>query len=185
MKLSRPILLTGMKHCGKTTIGKMLSEELSIPFEDLDDTAEELFFEESGERLSTREIFKKGKGIFQKYEYKAALRAVKNTEDNLIICSSGGGICENQEAVDILKKAFFIIYIEEDAEVLFSRIAGKGLPAFLSEKTPLEDFTRIFESRSCIYDKLADMKVIAKGRTAEEIFNEIVKRLLEENHARQ
>ncbi len=163
----------------------MLSETLSIPFEDLDDTAEEIFFEGSGERLSTREIFKKGKGIFQKYEYKAALRAVKNTEDNLIICSSGGGICENQEAVDILKKAFFIIYIEEDAEVLFSRIAGKGLPAFLSEKTPLEDFTRIFESRSCIYDKLADMKVIAKGRTAEEIFNEIVKRLLEENHARQ
>ena len=171
-----------MKHCGKSTIGRMLSERLGLPFSDLDDLAESFFFTETGERLSSREIFRKGRDVFQKYEYKASLGAVDSAKHGRIICAAGGGICENKRALDAVASAFITVYIAEEAEVLYSRIIRGGIPAFLSSSDPFEDFKRLFKTRTAIYDKIADIKVVSAGRTAEEIFEETAV-LLEEANA--
>ena len=59
-------ILTGIKHCGKSTQGKILSENLNIPFYDTDDVIEEM----TG--LTARQIFsEKGEGAFKNAEAEA------------------------------------------------------------------------------------------------------------------
>ncbi len=181
--MKKSLLLTGMKHCGKSTLGKMLSKELSLPFTDIDLILENIYFKETGEKSDSRGIYRKGRSLFQEYEYKASQECVSTAAESSIICAAGGGICDNPKAVEILGKSFYIIYIYEEAEILYNRIIKKGIPAFLSGNNPFDEFKHLFETRTSIYDKISDMKIISKRRSATEICSEIIKQLEETDYA--
>ena len=90
---SKPsIILIGMKSSGKTTIGRILARKLGLRFTDVDAEVERLHFEQTGERLRFREIFKKhGKDHFRHLET-AALRALSAAQNERpIVLATGGG----------------------------------------------------------------------------------------------
>ena len=63
MKPTQPIVLIGMMGSGKTSIGKLVAQELNFPFIDTD------FEIEKNLNLSIKEIFEKyGETLFRKKE---------------------------------------------------------------------------------------------------------------------
>ena len=82
--MNMKISLIGFMGCGKTTVGRLLSKRLGIPFFDLD----ELVVEREG--MSIPEIFKKkGERVFRKLESQVLKELLlKNIS---FVLSTGGG----------------------------------------------------------------------------------------------
>lgn len=176
------ILITGMKHSGKSTAGRIIARELSTNFTDLDDLIEEIYSDENGETLSCREIFQKGRTVFQDYEVKAA-RKLAGTH-GIFTAAAGGGICDNQSACEKMK-SFTWIYIEETPDLLFKRISAEGIPPFLNTEEPYADFIKLYNRRTPIYDKLCNIKITAAGRMPAEICSEIIEKLTGAGYGRK
>jgi len=63
------VVLIGMKHCGKSTIGKLLAARWECPFYDIDPMIEETHACDTGDQLSVREIFEQhGETYFRRIE---------------------------------------------------------------------------------------------------------------------
>lgn len=111
------IILCGIKHCGKSTIGKALGEKLNVPFIDLDRVIEKL----AGK--SCRELFvKEGKDSFMKYEAEACKITFDDEKNTGAVIATGGGICDNFGAVNILKTEKNLFFIDISEEAAFKRI---------------------------------------------------------------
>ena len=182
-ELIKPLLLTGMKHCGKSTVGRFLSETFSVPFEDIDELVEDLYFRENGERLSSRDIYRQGEDVFRLLESEAASACSHRAADKPLIAASGGGIIDNPAALFNFR-GFCIIFISESADILFSRIISGGLPAFLPETGTYKAFLKLYSLRTAEYDKLSNITVTAAGRNADWVAEEISRLLTEKGYAR-
>lgn len=140
------IVLGGIKHTGKSTVGRMLSKEMGLPFHDLDD----LILKILPFKWSVRKWFReKGADAFKKKEVEA-LRTYFNDSDRetLRILSLGGGTFENSDALKLLKKSEAVIFIlDEEEEILFERIIRKGVPPFLDEDNPRASFSELYKAR--------------------------------------
>ena len=162
----------------------MLSNFFSAAFTDIDDTAEEIYFNETCERLSSREIYKRGgRELFMSFELKASKLITLRTAEAPQIAAAGGGICDNLPAIEILKKNFIIFYIDEDADILYDRIIRKGIPAFLSAGKPYDDFMKLYDKRSTNYEKLCNIRISGGGRSTKAIAGEIITKLREDGYA--
>ncbi len=157
----RIIILGGLKHCGKTSLGRTLSQRLGCHFFDLDS----LMLESTGERWgSVREIWKAvGPDEFVVLEEQAMRNFIDwimpTLKSQTIILSLGGGTIENSNAMNLISEYGLKVYIRADAEMLYQRIMRKGKPPFLSEKQPRKDFSIIYKRRHKLYEEYADICV--------------------------
>ena len=98
------IVLCGFMGCGKTTVGKILSEKLSMKFVDVD----ELIEQEQGMTIS--EIFEKyGEIGFRKIENETIKKV---SQWNNAIVSTGGGSVLNVDNVTALKSSGKIFFLD-------------------------------------------------------------------------
>lgn len=171
-----------MKHSGKSTAGRIIAEKLSTVFIDMDDAIEELFSADSGEKIGARDIYRKGRDIFQNYELAAAETIAGKT--GIFIAAAGGGICDNPVACSKLS-GFIWIYIDESPKLLFERIIRGGIPAFLTSTDPYNDFIALYNRRTAFYDKLCNIKITAGGRSPSNICSEIIEKLMEAGYGRK
>ncbi len=176
---SRFYCLAGIKHCGKSTLGKLLADKIGCPFIDFDEKIEELFSDREGEALGVREIYEQhGKNIFRDYERLAAESIVSDRRKNRkepLVAALGGGIIDNAEAWAVIKQAGLIIYIDEDPEILYERIIKNGIPPFLSSGNPRQDFLQLHKRRSSSYRKDADLTLSLEGRPIDGALNLLIK----------
>lgn len=104
------IVLVGMPGCGKTVLGRLISERLSRPFLDTD----ELIFDISGMRAQEI-LLKNGEEHFRSLETKAAQLAGKHTG---AVIATGGGIVTRAENYNALVQNGFVVHIERALEKL-------------------------------------------------------------------
>lgn len=165
-------ILMGIKHCGKSTQGKILSKKLCQKFYDTDDLIQEL----TGK--TPREIYtEKGAEGFMNAEAEACknlAEKLSEKSENAVI-ATGGGICNNSVALEILHKLGTFIFLETPEETAAQRIVreikytedGKMtcLPAYIAKKNPdtIEDvrkyFHEFYEERVQLYSNLSDITV--------------------------
>jgi len=177
------ILLMGMKHSGKSSVGRMLARDLVWKFYDLDQKLERIA-DPSG-RLSCRKIYgQEGKAAFREYELKAARLVVRLANNTAAVCALGGGTIENEEAMTVLAESGLFVYIEEAAEVLYRRIRRKGIPPFLDPAAPRQSFEKLYQRRTALYEQQADLTVEAAGRNQREICADIINQLEENGYGR-
>ncbi|MBR3544151.1 MAG: AAA family ATPase [Treponema sp.] len=188
-KPARPIILCGIKHCGKSTQGKRLAAALGLDFYDTDD----LIFEQTG--MDARAIYKsQGKDAFMAAELKACeylrdiLQAKGSQGQNAAaaksaVIATGGGICQNEPAIAILKKLGTIVYLEVPEITAAGRIVREArflpdgtiqnLPAYIVNKNPADQkevraiFHDFYMERTKKYRSLADASVQAQGSRSE------------------
>ena len=116
------IILCGIKHCGKSTIGKKLAKKLNIIFVDVDEEIEKI----AGK--SCRDLYRQdGKEAFMKAEAKACKNIAENPLYENAVVATGGGICDNQEALDFLTtekdgQEAKLFYVDIEEEIAFKRI---------------------------------------------------------------
>ncbi len=169
------IILIGMKACGKTTVGKTLSERLNIPFIELDQEIEKRHFFHSKEKLLCREIFKRmGKIYFRNLETIVLSDFSKILCEKSYIFSCGGGTPLKNHNRKILSRMGTIIFIDTNKEVIWERILKDGIPSFFPKsedsKKALDD---LLEKRLPVYRDLAKITVQIDKENPNEIADKI------------
>ena len=155
-----------MMAVGKSTIGRLLSKKLAIPFEDLDKRIEKI------ESLSIKKIFEiKGENYFRKIEESECLKIIN--EKNKII-ALGGGAFMNQRVRDEIKKSCFSVWLDLSPEKIFARIKANEERPLLKNAKSVNDVENIYLSRKKIYS-LANYKLDCDSKSKEQILVEIEK----------
>ena len=167
------IVLMGIKHCGKSTQGRIISKKLSVPFFDTDD----VIFEMTGK--TPRQIYTElGNEGFQEAEEKACsflLEKINSSAEKNAVIATGGGICGNKKALDVLKKIGTFVFLKTPERIASFRVLREisvaqdgtllNVPAFIAKKNPrsIADAKKIFHDffieRECIYEQLADVVI--------------------------
>lgn len=179
--MNQGIILLGIKHCGKSTLGNLLSKQLHCPFFDTDDVITEM----TG--LSPRQIYQdQGPQAFMEAETKACKYLVSYLSamgENDYVIATGGGICNNTEALEALASLGFFIFLEVPEEVAANRIIQeiewedgvmKNLPAYIQKENPstteevAEIFSGFYKQRTALYRTLAQISCSLTGETPEE-----------------
>lgn len=181
-------IFVGIKHSGKSTQGKFLAKRLGFPFYDTD----EMITSETGK--TPRQIYtENGADAFMKAETDACTK-LKLLNKNLII-ATGGGICDNENALAILHELGKFIFIKIPEHVAANRITRKiyirqdgsmtGVPAYIAKENPknIDDIKKIFhgyyERRTQKYEQIADVSIDLQDapawKNANNIWNKISK----------
>ena len=154
------IFLIGMAGCGKSTIGKRLSELLR---KDLFDTDEMIV---NTENMPIPEIFaEKGEDYFRWCENVSV--NIAGREKSQII-ATGGGVITRPENYNSLKQNGIIVFINRGADLLPTN--GRPLSQMHGVKA-------LYEKRMPLYRQFADIEVDGNG-TVEEVANRIVKEIV-------
>lgn len=180
--MAKGIILTGIKHCGKSTQGKILALKLGRLFFDTDDIIQE----QTGR--SPRQIYTEdGVEAFMEQEFRACKFLHEKIKSGMeLVIATGGGICNNPMAVEILRSAGKILFLQTPEDVAANRIVAEieykdgkmqGLPAYIACENPQTEedvrriFSRFFQQRCKIYTKLAD-KVCLLGDEEKQVNSE-------------
>jgi len=179
---AKSIILTGMKHSGKSTLARMLAWEMKARGVDLDTLVEEEY--RSDALVSCREIYKQhGEAFFKDLERKAAEKLAQSIKVEFLVASLGGGTIENESAWNLLAGLGTVVYLVVDQDVLYNRIMKGGLPAFLSAEHPYEDFKALYERRSALMKKNADLTVRLSDEPVEKAFHKLSNKIKEYGYA--
>lgn len=107
------IVLIGMPGCGKTTIGKILSQELAMEYCGIDE------YIEARTEKTISEIFKDGEESFRQIEREAVQEVSK--EENTVI-ATGGGVIKSFKNIENLRKNGIIIFLNRPVENIMTDI---------------------------------------------------------------
>lgn len=149
---TKNIILYGVKHCGKTTAGRLLSRQLRRPFLDTDHMVQAAFKQQTGHDWRLREFIKcYGQNAFEQYERRAVRYCAR--QQGCIIAVGGSTLLRESNLID-LKATGLLIYLPVSPLVSFQRIQQTGLPTFLDPKDPLGSFLEYYRQRVLLYQQL-------------------------------
>jgi len=167
------IVICGYMGVGKTTIGKLVSEKIKIPFFDLDQL---ITIHESS---SVKQIFEaKGEIYFRKLEHEVLSNFLKSNKEFVLSLGGGTPLYYNNSSICFESNEILSVYLEATLELLVDRLivesADRPIISHIATKNDLEDFIRkhLFE-RHHIYAK-AKHKVKVDAKTPNDISNEII-----------
>lgn len=171
------IVLTGLKHTGKSTIGAQLARKLNARFTDTDSLVSQRcgktprqLFDEGGAELMAKE----------EYEACAALAAECASDTSVShVIATGGALAENPQAFQVLKRGSTVVYLDTPFDILFDRVQKSAerdgrWPKFLQNGDPREKFREIFIKRSEIYAKMADISLASGRKPPQAIIRELL-----------
>jgi shikimate kinase len=147
-QMMKSIVLIGMPGCGKSEIGKLISEKMKMSFIDTDS----YIMESTKHTIS--ELFEDGEEGFRDVESKAIIEL---SEKNLAVISTGGGVIKRYENILTLKKNGIIIYINRPIENIAADIDVVVRP--LLAKDPFKLY-KLLEERGHLYKKYCDHEVM-------------------------
>lgn len=109
--LPQNLFLYGPPGAGKTTVGKLLAEELGRPFIDIDESIENL----SGQPVSTL-IHEQGEQAFRRIESEYC--AYLACQSNLVVASGGGALLDPKSRADTLASSRVLLLNAERHELV-------------------------------------------------------------------
>ncbi|MCX7759600.1 MAG: shikimate kinase [Hydrogenothermaceae bacterium] len=162
----RNVYLVGFMGSGKSTVGKLISQELGYRFVDIDKEVE------NQEGITIREIFEKfGEQYFRNLE-KEKLKEFIDKSGYVI--STGGGLGADKQMMELMKSSGVVIWIDASLEEILNRCQNDTDRPLL--KLPYEKIIELYEGRREVY-RLADLHIHTDGKTPLQIFEEIHKKL--------
>lgn len=164
----RHVFLIGFMGSGKSTVGRMLADELRLSFVDLDLCVEE----QDGRRVA--DIFAEdGEAAFRAVEHEA-LAALADQPPSVVAC--GGGVVLMPENRTLLSGLGCIVYLEVTAGEALARIGDVTGRPLLASGGPAAAST-ILSAREGLYHAAADVVVDTTGKSAEQVTTETAARL--------
>ena len=155
---------------GKTTVGKVLANHLSLQFIDLDN------YIESIEKMTIREVFAaKGELYFRKKEH-FYLNQILDKKDNFILSTGGGTPCYGENLSAILAGTPNVFYLKLSIASLIMRLLPEKEQRPLIKNIPDDELAafigkHLFE-RSYYYNKAAH-RIACDERTPEGVASDI------------
>lgn len=175
------IVLFGVKHSGKSTVGKEISKAIDKPFFDLDEVIEKQTDK------SPREIYTEGgESAFIEAEKNACVY-IQNLKEADFVLATGGGICNNVEALKILQSfgdAMFV-YLDANEETVVERIIKNSrrqgsYPAYIAKENPADEddvkkiFHKFYIKRTELYKTFCKHDIKCEKKSPKRIADEIL-----------
>ncbi len=164
--MKKNLTLTGMMGVGKTTIGKILSELLSMQFIDIDKVIEKKH------NMTISKIFEiRGENFFRKLEEDNTLEQAK--KKNVIISLGGGAFMNSKIREEILlnSKSF---WLNSNLEIIKERLKKSQKRPLLNNDNFKKTLEQIYHERKDTY-ALADHKIECNKQKPNLIANIIIK----------
>lgn len=115
----RKICLIGLRGAGKSTLGQLLSKDLSFEFFELNQAIEELSGMAVGEVIALY-----GQEGFRRLERQAVDTMIETDKD--IVLAVGGGIVSEPETFAQLRREFHTIWLKAEPEDHMQRVRDQG-----------------------------------------------------------
>lgn len=154
--------------CGKSSVGRKLSQLLCCPFMDLDDDIE------AAAGKSIPEIFAQdGEEAFRRIEAER-LRTVLDSDTEMVL-SLGGGTVTRAECAEMVKGKTFCVYLKATTDTLVSHLEGETAHRpMLQGGSLIEKISALMSLRSGIYEDTAHVIVDTDGKSIDEIATAIM-----------
>lgn len=151
------IVLIGMPGVGKSTLGVVLAKVLGYEFMDSD----LLIQKQEGKRLYQiiDEVGTEGFGQIEN-RVNASIQAEKT------VIATGGSVVYYAQAMEHLKKIGTVIYLKLPLEPLQKRLGNLTRRGVLLREG--QTLTDLYQERSPLYEKYADITVEEEGKNLEE-----------------
>ena len=154
LKLKRTpgIFLVGFMGSGKTTLGRLLANEIGWPFIDIDEEIE------ASAGCSINEIFDtRGEAEFRKLESEAiASRVCLIERGNPSVVTLGGGAFVQQANYELVSANGISVWLDCPLDLLWRRVSKDSTSPLARDR---ERFARLYESRRPAYSR-ADYRVV-------------------------
>ena len=164
----RNLILVGLMGAGKTAIGKLVANALSIPYIDTDQEIEE------AARMTVAELFAQyGEPEFRALETRVIERIL--TEGPAIV-STGGGAFVNPQNRSLIASSGLSMWLKADLETLWERVKRRQTRPLLKTANPKQTLKDLMDSRYPIYAE-ADLTVLSRNARKETVMQDVLKAL--------
>lgn len=161
------ICLIGLRGAGKSTLGRLLGKEMSVPFIELNRDIEE----QSGMPVSELMALYGQEG-YRRLERQAVERVVATSD--AVVLAVAGGIVSEPETYGFLLRNFHTIWLKASPEEHMNRVRGQGdeRPMAGNPKA-MEELKSILTSREVLYAK-AESIVNTSGKSVEDSLQDLM-----------
>lgn len=165
------IILIGFMGCGKSSIGRHMSENYQYTLIDTDSHIEKQ------QKCTISEIFEKnGEEYFRQLETQCLLDLI-NTSDDKMIIAVGGGLPMREENRELLHKLGKVVYLRAAIDTLEKRLKGDTTRPLIQGGELRQKIENLFNLRQDTYEELADLIVDTDRRSYQQITEAIRKGL--------
>lgn len=159
------VVLIGPMGAGKTTVGKLLAQQLDYDFFDSDAEVES----STGANISW--IFdKEGESGFRLRETKAI---DKLTQKSHLVLATGGGAVVAPINRDYIQRGL-VVYLKASVDVQYERTCRDRNRPLLQTQNPKQKLAELFGARDPIYQEIADITVVTGSSHPKKMVQEIV-----------
>lgn len=160
------VFLIGFMGVGKSTMARMLAEELHMNLIEMDETIE------AEQGMTIQEIFEKqGENGFRDIE-SAFVERISQGQNMVVSC--GGGAVLRKQNVENMKKSGKIIFLTATPETIFERVRYSTNRPLLNGNMNVEYIAQLMERRKSIYESAADVIIITDGKSEAEMLQDLL-----------
>ncbi|MCF6368797.1 shikimate kinase [Rhizobium halophilum] len=146
----RNLVFVGLMGAGKSVIGRMVAQALSLPFIDTDAEIERV------SRMTIAELFAAyGEAEFRSLETRVIARLM---EGGPRVVSTGGGAFINENTRQVIRSRGVSVWLAADLDVLWERVNKRDHRPLLKTENPKATLETLMKQRYPIY-ALADLTV--------------------------
>lgn len=165
----RNLIFVGLMGAGKSAIGRLVAQALSIPFVDTDVEIERV------SRMTITELFAAyGEQEFRALETRVIERLLKSGPR---VVSTGGGAFINENTRQQIKDGGISIWLKADLDVLWERVNKRDHRPLLKTENPRQTLENLMNQRYPIYAE-ADLTVQSENVRKDVMVNEVLAALL-------
>lgn len=162
LKNQNLIFLSGMMGCGKSTVAKMLADQLGYEFIDLDNHIQTIF------GMTIDQMFAKGEEFFRQCESKALADVCTKSK---CVVALGGGCVVNDFNYSIMKISGITLFLDRDIEKIQSDVDIMSRPLLKDNPLMLQ---QIYIQRKAAYFENCDF-VVENNKSPNECVGAIIK----------
>jgi len=163
---STNIFLIGPMGAGKTTVGRLLAQKLSLTFIDSDHEIENhtgvdipLIFEKEGEEGFRRR--------------EADIIDELSQRKNIVLATGGGAVIKEMNRKNLINRGL-VIYLQADIKHLLRRTRKDRNRPLLQGPNPEQKLREIMEQREPLYRQTADYVIDTGKYSVQAIINQIL-----------
>ena len=166
----RNLVLVGLMGAGKSAIGRLVAQQLGLPFIDTDTEIERV------SRMSISELFAAyGEEEFRALETRVIKRLLRTGPR---VVSTGGGAFINEKTRKQIERGGVSVWLSADLDVLWERVNKRDHRPLLKTENPKQTLQDLMDKRYPIYG-LADITVQSRDVRKEVIANEVLTSVIE------
>ncbi|TPP07013.1 shikimate kinase [Rhizobium glycinendophyticum] len=162
----RNLVLVGLMGAGKSAIGRIVAQQLGLPFIDTDTEIERV------SRMTIPELFAAyGEEEFRALETRVIKRLMRSGPR--VVSTGGGAFINDKTRKQIERSGGLSVWLNADLEVLWERVNKRDNRPLLKTENPKQTLKDLMDKRYPIY-ALADITVQSRDERKEVIAGEVL-----------